>query len=676
MGIGGRERHRIGAHKTAVGNVGIGAVGAHPHRTMGRSAMGAGGQSGAVGHGQGSGHHLMTGHIAAACAIGQGVADHHLGRDDGLLTARTVGGGEGDGVGAHEPLGRRIGIGAVAAHVNGAMARRAAGAGGQSRRIGRRKGSAIAGGQRSAGIAGAGGQRIGHHNMGGGRSHHAMAVGGGKGYRIGAHIAAIGHIGISAARPQTDHAMGRAGMGAGGQPGTVADRNGARGHVLGRDAAAAGAVGQNIGYGHMGRHHILLTAHPIGGGEGDGIGAHKTLRRRIGIGAVPAHTDRAMACAGRSAGGQARRIGRAEGAAIAGGQRSVGIARTGGQRVGHHNTGRGRSHHAMAVGGGKGHRIGAHKAAIGHIGISAARPQTDGAVGGAGLGAGGQSGAVGHIDGARHHMLGGAAAAAGAVGQSIGHGHMGRHHVLLTARPIGGGKGDGVGAHESLGRRIGIMTVTVHIDGAVTRRTRGAGGQRGRIGRHKRPRIAGGQRTAGIAGAGRQGIGHDDMAGGRADHAVGIGGGKGHRIGAHEPRIGHIGVSAVGPHGHLTVGGNPAGRRGQARTVGHGHIAADHMLGQARLAGGAAGQGIADGHMGRHRADLTARPVGGGKGDGVGAHKALGRRIGIMAVAVHIDGAVTRRAAGAGAQSRRIAGAVGSHIAGCQRTRSIPGGRA
>ena len=240
----------------------------------------------------------------------------------------------------------------------------------------------------------------------------------------------------------------------------------------------------------------------------------------------------------------------------------------------------------------------------------------------------------------------------------------------MIAFRVGGGKGDGVGAHESLGRRIGIMTVAAHADRTVIRIAHRAGGQTRRIAGGHRAAETGGQRTVGIARTGGQGIGHHHLGRGRGNHAMGIGGGKGYRIGAHETAVGHIGISPARPHGHMTVGGAAVNGAGQARTVGHGNHTADRVLRLTGPARGGTGQSVADHHLSRHDVLLTARPIGGGQGDGIGAHKPLGRRIAVMvAIRIHTHGAMTRRTAGAGGQSGRIGHGNGARKARCQRSR-------
>ena len=253
-------------------------------------------------------------------------------------------------------------------------------------------------------------------------------------------------------------------------------------------------------------------AFAVGGGKGDGVGADEPLRRRIAVMAAAIHADRAVARRRRRAVIQRRRIGGAVGPAIAGRQRALRIPRRRADRIGHYDLRGRRRHHAMTVGGGEGHRVGAGKLRVRHIGISAVGPQTDRAMARRRLGAGGQSGAVRHPDGAADGLLRRFGPARRAVGQGIADGHMG-NELFDRARRIGnvGGKGYGINPDKA----IGIGLIDVSAIGIDRHRAMGGGG-RGvdphieTVGGRIAPGKTCGQRSAGIAGSHRNLIGGGD----------------------------------------------------------------------------------------------------------------------------------------------------------------------
>ena len=268
--------------------------------------------------------------------------------------------------------------------------------------------------------------------------------------------------------------------------------------------------------------------------------------------AVVVHADRAVIGAAR---GRCRQTGCIAGAVrpgVTGGQRSGGIACRRRQCIGHHDFSRCRGDHAVAVGGGEGHRVRAHEPAVGHVGISAVGTQGHMAVAGSRLSGGGQPGAVADIDGSRDAVLSGPSRAGRGIGQSIGYDHLRRNHRGLTSGPVRGGKGNGIGTHEPLRRRIGIMAVTIHADRAVPGLAHRRRRQGGRIAGAVRPGKTGRQTAVSVAGAGLQDVGYDDR---RllADRGATVGRGEGYRVGTHKPRIGHIGIGAVAVQRNRTV---------------------------------------------------------------------------------------------------------------------------
>ena len=206
----------------------------------------------------------------------------------------------------------------------------------------------------------------------------------------------------------------------------------------------------------------------IGGGEGDRIRSHKSAVGHISIGAVGSQTDRAVPGCRSGTVGQTGTVGHAPTAGDGGLRRPGSAGGIVGQdhAIGHHDLGGGAGHHAMAVGGGKGHRIGAGIAGVRNVAIGAVRSQTDRAMCGTGLGGRGQTGAVGDADGAGNGLQAGPSPVAGAVGQGVCHRHMGGGRADI-AFGIRGGKGNGVGADESTGRSVGIMAAPIDADRAT-----------------------------------------------------------------------------------------------------------------------------------------------------------------------------------------------------------------
>ena len=80
---------------------------------------------------------------------------------------------------------------------------------------------------------------------------------------------------------------------------------------------------------------------------------------------------------------------------------------------------------------------------------------------------------------------------------------------------------------------------------------------------------------------------------------------------------------------------------------------------------------IADHHMGGGHRLLPAYRIGAGKGDGIGAHKSLGRCIAIGAIGSHADRSMARRCTGAGGKADGIRGHKRTRKSCFQRTRSI-----
>ena len=341
------------------------------------------------------------------------------------------------------------------------------------------------------------GRRRHHHLRGGGR-HHAMRIGGGERHRIRAGEPGVGDIAKAAIGAQADRAMGRRSIGAGGQPRTIGHRKAAGDGVVGYPRHIGSAAGQNIRYGDKSRHRGGLTACAIAGYKGQGIGAHKSLGRRISIGAVGTHADRAMSGRAAGTGGQSSRIVGGKGAGVAGRQRSRRIAGGGTQRIGHHDLAGGGADHPMAVGGTEGDRIGAHKPTFRHIREGAVAAHADGAMARRGTGIGDRQ--------------------PGTIGDAIGFGngvlrqdriHRRRHHRThrniadLESALIGSGH-----QHGALERRVGV-----HGDVITGTRSIGDAGEIGHAMGLRIQQIAGGNRTHHRAGAVGAAIQHDLIAG-------------------------------------------------------------------------------------------------------------------------------------------------------------------
>ena len=337
MGIGGGKGHRIGAGKLGIGHIAEGAVRAQADRAVARRGLGAGGQTRAVGHVDGARNHMLRRARTAGGRIGQRIADHHLRR--GLAdVAFGIGGGEGDGIRTHKPLRCRVAVSAIGVHMHAAIASGAAGRMIKPCRIGRAVGARIAGRQRPLSISGRRADRIGHHNLGGGRSDHAMGIGGGKGHRIGAGKLGVGNITIGAVRAQANGAMSSGSLRTGSQAGAVGDVQRPCDHLLSRAAAARGTFAQAVADHHMGGHH-RSAARAVIGRKDDGIGAHETSIRRIGIGAAGSERDRAMLRRSRLMNGKPQIIGNRIGTSEPLPQRPLGIAGTRGQGIRNHNSG-------------------------------------------------------------------------------------------------------------------------------------------------------------------------------------------------------------------------------------------------------------------------------------------------------------------------------------------------